>query len=95
MLLNTLPTRGITNGWATLLSRGFLSIAIGAVIGAVYGGLIMATHVATTGRFDDTAIFALGSTGVGAVVGLFIGIVYSLVAASLSSEGNQAHHRGS
>jgi hypothetical protein len=94
MLLNSLPSHERTSGWASQVSRTLLAVAVGALIGAVYGGLVMATHLFTTGRWDRSPVFALSSAGVGAVLGFFAGLASSLAATHNSGEHAPDKHQG-
>jgi hypothetical protein len=89
MLLNSLPSRERTHGWASQFSRTLIALAIGAFIGAIYGGLVMATHVFTTGRWDRSPGFALSCAGVGAVLGLCVGLVGTLAASRDSGNATE------
>jgi hypothetical protein len=72
-------------------SRILLAVAVGALVGAAYGGLVVVTHVLTTGRWDFSPVFAASSAGVGAALGLLGGILYSLATIRRSSDDDHAN----
>src|SRR5437588_8994078 len=75
--------------WAALL----VPIAVGALAGALYGGLVGAVHFLTHGRWDSVPSFMAGCTTTGAAIGLGIGA--GLALATLVSNLCRRVFRGS
>jgi hypothetical protein len=60
------------------IARTLGGTAVGALLGAGYGALVMGSHFATTGRWDQAPTFAVTMAFVGSALGLLAGLVLAL-----------------
>jgi hypothetical protein len=62
----------------TRVARTLGGTAVGTLLGAGYGALVMGSHFATTGRWDRGPAFAILMACIGAALGLGVGLVLAL-----------------
>jgi hypothetical protein len=71
-------SRSASNGTSRPFAFVVGGTALGTVLGAGYGALVMGTHFATAGRWDRGPAFAVTMVFVGSALGLLTGLVLAL-----------------